>query len=106
MVFFLHDTHGFPWDLTQVIARERGFDIDLPGYERLMETEREKASFGGSGDQAVADLWSQLRARLGKDTEFLGYEAAGDDGDGRLLALVIRGPGGAAGDGAGERWRW
>ena len=29
--FFLHDTHGFPWDLTQIIARERGFDIDRAG---------------------------------------------------------------------------
>ena len=29
VVFLLHDTHGFPWDLTQVIARERGFDVDL-----------------------------------------------------------------------------
>ncbi len=91
VVFFLHGTHGFPWDLTQLIARERGLDIDVAGYERLMETEREKASFGGSGDRAVADLWPQLRARLGKDTEFLGYQGAGEVGDGRILALISGG---------------
>ena len=51
VVFFLHGTHGFPWDLTQLIARERGLDIDLAGYEKLMDTERERGSFGGSGDQ-------------------------------------------------------
>ncbi len=89
VVFFLHGTHGFPWDLTQLIARERGLDIDLPGYERLMGTERERASFGGSGDRAITELWPQLRERLGKDTEFLGYR--GDVGDGRVLALVSEG---------------
>jgi len=91
VVFFLHGTHGFPWDLTQLIARERGLDIDLPGYERLMEAEREKASFGGSGDRAIADLWPQLRERLGQDTEFLGYQGAGEVGEGRVLALVSAG---------------
>src|SRR5271169_728004 len=88
VVFFLHGTHGFPWDLTQLIARERGLDIDLQGYERLMETERERGNFGGSGDRAIAELWPQLRARLGKDTEFLGYQGAGEQGDGRVVALV------------------
>jgi alanyl-tRNA synthetase len=91
VVFFLHGTHGFPWDLTQLIARERGLDIDLAGYEKLMDTERERGSFGGSGDQAIADLWPQLRERLGKDTEFLGYQGAGEVGDGRVVALVSGG---------------
>jgi alanyl-tRNA synthetase len=91
VVFFLHGTHGFPWDLTQLIARERGLDIDVPGYEKLMDTERERGSFGGSGDRAIADLWPQLRERLGKDTEFLGYQGAGEVGDGRVVALVLEG---------------
>jgi alanyl-tRNA synthetase len=91
VVFFLHGTHGFPWDLTQLIARERGLDIDLPGYEKLMDGERERGSFGGSGDRAIADLWPQLRERLGKDTEFLGYQGAGEVGDGRVVALVLAG---------------
>jgi alanyl-tRNA synthetase len=91
VVFFLHGTHGFPWDLTQLIARERGLDIDLPGYEKLMDSERERGTFGGSGDKAIADLWPQLRARLGKDTEFLGYQGAGEVGDGRVVALVSDG---------------
>jgi alanyl-tRNA synthetase len=91
VVFFLHGTHGFPWDLTQIIARERGLDIDLAGYERLMEAERDKGTFGGSGDRAIADLWPRLRERLGKDTEFLGYQGEGEVGDGKVLALVSDG---------------
>jgi len=91
VVFFLHGTHGFPWDLTQLIARERGLDIDLPRYEALMDSERERGSFGGSGDRAVADLWPQLRATLGKDTEFLGYQRPGEVGDGQVVALVLDG---------------
>jgi len=88
VVFFLHGTHGFPWDLTQLIARERGLDIDLAGYEKLMDGERERGSFGGSGDKAIADVWPKLRERLGKDTEFLGYQGTGEVGDGRVLALI------------------
>jgi alanyl-tRNA synthetase len=91
VVFFLHGTHGFPWDLTQLIARERGLDIDLAGYERLMEAEREKGSFAGSGDQAIAELWPRLRERLGKDTDFLGYQGDGETGDGRVVSLVANG---------------
>ena len=45
--FKLHDTYGFPIDLTQVMAAERGLTVDLAGYERLMEEAREKARSGG-----------------------------------------------------------
>jgi alanyl-tRNA synthetase len=87
VVFLLHDTHGFPWDLTQIIARERGFDVDLDRYEQLMEAQRQRATFGGSGEKAVADLWPALQSRLG-ETVFLGYEGAGHEGEGTVVALV------------------
>ena len=87
VVFLLHDTHGFPWDLTQIIARERGFDVDLDRYEQLMGAQRQRGTFGGSGEKAVADLWPALQARLG-DTAFLGYEGEGHEGEGTVVALV------------------
>jgi alanyl-tRNA synthetase len=87
VVFLLHDTHGFPWDLTQIIARERGFDVDLERYEQLMDAQRQRAGFGGSGEKAVADLWPRLQARLG-ETVFLGYEGEGHEGEGTVMALV------------------
>ncbi|HMK74183.1 MAG TPA: alanine--tRNA ligase, partial [Myxococcaceae bacterium] len=89
VVFFLHGTHGFPWDLTQIIAHEHGLDIDVAGYEQRMAEEKEKGGgFGGSGDQAIADLWPRLRERLGADTEFLGHQGAGEVGDGVVVAIL------------------
>ncbi len=90
VVFLLHDTHGFPWDLTQIIARERGFDVDLDRYEQLMDAQRQRGTFGGSGEKAVADLWPALQTRLG-DTAFLGYEGEGHEGEGTVVALVKEG---------------
>jgi alanyl-tRNA synthetase len=87
VVFFLHDTHGFPWDLTQVIARERGYDIDQAGYEKRMQQQREKAQFGGSGERAVSDVYHRLAQSLG-ETEFLGYQGEGHEGEGTLRAIV------------------
>ena len=87
VVFLLHDTHGFPWDLTQIIARERGFEVDLDRYEELMEAQRQRGTFGGSGEKAVADLWPALQRRLG-ETVFLGYEGEGHEGEGTIVALV------------------
>ncbi len=43
LVFLLHDTYGFPPDLTADIARERGLKVDMQGYEREMESQRERA---------------------------------------------------------------
>lgn len=68
-VFTLYDTYGFPVDLTNDIARERGLTLDLAGYEAAMEAQRERArasskfgaDYSGSGQDGVA-------------TEFTGYE--------------------------------
>ncbi|MBS1148888.1 MAG: Alanyl-tRNA synthetase [Myxococcaceae bacterium] len=86
-VFLLHDTHGFPWDLTQVIAKERGLDIDLDGYQKRMTKQRD-GSFGGSGEKAVSEIWLTLASRL-KPTTFTGYETTDDQG--QVLALVQKG---------------
>jgi alanyl-tRNA synthetase len=90
LVFFLHDTHGFPWDLTQVIARERGYDIDQARYEERMKEQRARSEFGGSGEKRISNIYQQLAERLG-ETEFLGYEGTGHEGEGTLQAVVIDG---------------
>ncbi len=87
VVFFLHGTHGFPWDLTEIIARERGFGIDREGYDRLMEEEAEKSRFGGSGEKAVGAVYHQLLGELG-ETTFLGYEGEGHEGEGSVRAIL------------------
>jgi len=45
--FKLHDTYGFPIDLTRIMAEESGMAVDIPGYEKLMEDARELARSGG-----------------------------------------------------------
>ncbi|MEM8930922.1 MAG: alanine--tRNA ligase [Acidobacteriota bacterium] len=52
--FKLHDTYGFPIDLTTIIAGERGFDVDVDGYEAQMERAREIARAGGKTGEADA----------------------------------------------------
>ncbi len=45
--FRLHDTYGFPIDLTQIMAEERGLTVDVPGFEQLMTEAREKSRAAG-----------------------------------------------------------
>jgi alanyl-tRNA synthetase len=64
--FRLHDTSGFPIDLTQVMAEEAGLGVDVAGYERLMEEarERSRASAGGeSGFEFPPDAIAALERK-------------------------------------------
>lgn len=75
LVFTLYDTYGFPPELTEEVARERGLSgIDWQGFQREMEAQRERARaaarFGG-GPQARIFLYEQLGVRA---TRFVGYE--------------------------------
>lgn len=83
--FRLYDTYGFPVDLTADIARERGMDVDMAGFDSAMERQRETAraagKFGG-GTTLPADLVAQL-----VPTVFLGYDALQADGL-KVVALL------------------
>ncbi|HBS29574.1 MAG TPA: alanine--tRNA ligase, partial [Phycisphaerales bacterium] len=48
--FRLHDTYGFPVDLTQLMAEERGMKVDVDGFHRLMEEAREQSRAGARGE--------------------------------------------------------
>ncbi|QDE70687.1 alanine--tRNA ligase [Myxococcus xanthus] len=87
VVFLLHGTYGFPWDLTQIIARERGLDVDLVRFEERLKEEADKNKFAGSGDKATGEIYLKLAERLGT-TEFLGYEGEGHEGEGSIRAIV------------------
>ena len=54
--FKLHDTYGFPIDLTQIMAEERGLKVDIEGYESLMEKARELARSAGKGKGGSHEL--------------------------------------------------
>ena len=86
-VFKLHDTYGFPSDLTALIAGEKGVQVDMAGFEAAMEQQREagRAAWKGSGAAGTEALWHQVFEAHG-ETRFVGYDAL--DAEGRVLALV------------------
>ncbi|ENM3762770.1 alanine--tRNA ligase [Vibrio cholerae] len=70
-VFKLYDTYGFPADLTNDVARERGFSIDEAGFEQAMEEQRQRAREAG---QFGTDYNSLIKSAI--NTEFCGYTAS------------------------------
>ncbi|WP_299943072.1 alanine--tRNA ligase [uncultured Microbulbifer sp.] len=81
LVFTLHDTYGFPTDLTQDIARERGLSLDMAGYEVAMQAQRERARAAGRFKQGYTEVLG-----LGGATEFLGYDST--EVEGIVVAIV------------------
>ncbi|OGI48123.1 MAG: alanine--tRNA ligase [Candidatus Muproteobacteria bacterium RBG_16_65_34] len=75
LVFRLYDTYGFPADLTRDVALERNLKLDMAGFEREMEAQRERA-------RAASTFKSAALAGLGERREaatFTGYEATRDE---------------------------
>ena len=70
--FRLYDTYGFPLDLTQDMARERGLSVDVVGFDAAMARQKETARAAGKFGGGV-QLPAELVARLAP-TVFLGYE--------------------------------
>jgi alanyl-tRNA synthetase len=86
--FRLYDTYGFPVDLTADIARERGLEVDMDGFERSMNEQRERARAAGRFEakgQMPAELASQL-----KPTAFLGYDVLHSQAS-KVLGIVRAG---------------
>ena len=63
--FKLHDTFGFPIDLTQVMAEEQGLAVDTDGYERHMEEARARSRSGGSDEDSLKSIPPDILASLG-----------------------------------------
>jgi len=88
VVFKLYDTFGFPVDLTADIVRKDGLSLDMEGFEKAMEAQREKAreSWKGSGEQAFADSYKKLSVR-GIATTFIGYHGV-TEATARVTAIL------------------
>jgi alanyl-tRNA synthetase len=79
LVFKLHDTFGFPFDLTADIAREKGLKIDEDGFNKSMDQQKQTSKAGSS-------FVSSLPAAAGvEETEFLGYETL--ESESKVLVL-------------------
>ncbi|MFM1605087.1 MAG: alanine--tRNA ligase [Porticoccaceae bacterium] len=92
LVFQLYDTFGFPTDLTNDVAREKGYTLDIAGYEKCMEEQRSRAR---SASQFSVDYTDSIRVE--GSTEFCGYDAL--ELSSNILGLFIEGK---ATDSAGE----
>jgi alanyl-tRNA synthetase len=89
VAFRLHDTYGFPVDLTVDMAAEYGVRVDREGFERAMAEQKERSRKGTKADLArhaeLGDLYQAILRRVG-ETRFLGYE--GTRADGRVVAIL------------------
>jgi alanyl-tRNA synthetase len=91
--FKLHDTYGFPLELTEELARERGLVVDVDGFKQLMEEQRQRSR------RAAPSV--DVRVTSDVRSDFVGYEetdvltaivAYEDLGDGRFQAKLERSP--------------
>ena len=67
--FELYDTYGFPKDLTQLIAEEKGWKVDLEGFEKALQVQKERSR--AASKREVGD-W--IIVREGQEAEFVGYD--------------------------------
>jgi alanyl-tRNA synthetase len=87
VVFKLHDTFGFPKELTRELAQESGLDIDEARFEELMAAQRDRAKRAAKRGRGEEDL-AAVAAQVGK-TEFVGYERL--ESDATISALLADG---------------
>jgi alanyl-tRNA synthetase len=117
--FKLHDTYGFPYDLTRELLAERGLSVDDGGFEELMEEQRRRARGGAATAHGSEDRHGKVLAfaAAAPPTRFVGYEtlrattglAAVEADDGRALVKLEESPfyaegGGQVADSGRLRW--
>jgi alanyl-tRNA synthetase len=92
-VFKLHDTYGFPFDLTLEMAREEGLEVDEDGFRRLMKEQKDRAKADAkakkSGHTDVS-VYKSIADKSGK-SEFIGY--AHQSSESKLVGIVVDGVG-------------
>ena len=91
VAFKLHDTYGFPIDLTREIAEGAGHGVDMDAFNACMAEQRERARANANRDAwgSFNDVWVALSERL-PETAFTGYEDDALEGA-RVLAVVVNG---------------
>jgi alanyl-tRNA synthetase len=109
--FKLYDTFGFPIDLTELMARERGYTVDIPGFEQALGAQREQSQkerkskkIAVSADELAGARWQGDSNGAGKqtrDVSFVGYDRTEADtvvldyaklGDGRVAVMLRETP--------------
>src|SRR5438874_8091247 len=87
--FKLYDTHGFPLELTQEVAAEQGFTVDVSGFEQSMQQQQERSRAASTFTQMRDDgALSEVLKHVGP-TEFVGYQ--GVTSTSKVVGLVVDG---------------
>ncbi len=86
VAFLLHDTYGFPIDLTLEIASESGKDVDRKRFDELMQEQRSRAKQDAKSKRASTNLDVYSEFRSAGETRFLGYESLSTEA--RVIGLV------------------
>ena len=91
VAFKLHDTYGFPIDLTVEISAAAGHDVDMDGFDACMTEQKERARANASRDAwgDFNNVWTELSDKLAA-TEFEGYDKNAVE-DARVVAIVANG---------------
>ncbi|MBW1637907.1 alanine--tRNA ligase [Microbacterium resistens] len=88
--FLLHDTYGFPIDLTLEIAEEAGLSVDRTAFDTLMQEQRDRAKADAkSRKRQLADVSVYRDLRAQGETAFLGYEQL--ETESRVLGILVDG---------------
>ena len=100
-VFKLHDTYGFPFDLTLEMAREEGLEVDEAGFTRLMKEQRDRAKADAKAKKSGhTDLSEYKKIADGKGaSEFVGY--TNTEAESKVNGILVDGisvPSASAGD--------
>ena len=99
-VFRLHDTYGFPFDLTLEMAREKGLEVDEAGFRKLMNQQRDRAKADAKAKKSGHTDLSEYRSIVDKSglSKFIGYEDTVAEAkltgilvDGKLVSEAIAG---------------
>ncbi len=90
VAFKLHDTYGFPIDLTREICEATGHSVDMDAFDACMTEQRERARASANRDAwgTFNDVWTALSDRLDA-TEFVGYDK--NESSSHVLAIVLDG---------------
>ena len=95
--FQLHDTYGFPFEMTTEVAAEQGVELDAAAFGRLMDEQRARSAGGGARERVGAA--GEAIRDLGEPTEFVGYEKLTEhtvahvaERDGRTLVKLASSP--------------
>src|SRR5680860_1488169 len=86
--FRLHDTYGFPFEMTQEVLTEEGLTVDEQGFAALMEQARDRARSGArdTGGDQMAERAAAFARQTGFSTRFVGYESTEADTVARAVA--------------------